>query len=115
MVMENVLYVVPFPAPHNLSSRIGTQKVFEDYFGTLVIFPTEACCAHTWAQANPRLEITFILRISAQRFLGSGSPSAFSRYSSLGESLKELARLAFPSHLPPPKNRPSMGRSINQS
>lgn len=83
------------PAPCKLTTGIATQKVFQDYFGTLDIFPTEACCAHTRPQASPRLEITFILRISAQRFLGSGSPPAFSRYSSPGSSLKELAHSRF--------------------
>lgn len=104
------------PAPCKLTTGIAMQKVFQDYFRTLVIFLTEACCVHTRPQASPRLEITFILRISAQRFLGSSSPSAFSRYSSPGSSLKELARLAFPFLLPPPRNRPrTAGANTNHT
>lgn len=81
-VMENVWYIILSSAPSTVPSFVGAQNMFEELLSNFRWPSKEACRDYTRPQAGPRLEITFILRTSAQRFLGSCSPPAFSRYCS---------------------------------
>ena len=95
-VMENVLHIILSPTPSTAPTLVGAQNMFEELFSNFRWPSKEACRAYTLPQAGPRLEITFILRASAQGFLGSCSPRilplllpsvAFERTSTLRDSL----------------------------
>lgn len=90
------LDIILSPTPSTVPTLVGAQNMFEELFSNFRWPSKEACRAYTRPQAGPRLEITFILRASAQGFLGSCSPRilplllpsvAFERTSTLRDSL----------------------------
>lgn len=82
-------YTLFYSIPVQVPCMVGAQKLFFRIIFKLLVVPLKEACAHTRQQAGLRLEITFILRTSAQGFLGGGSPPLLLRFSTPRSPLKE--------------------------